>query len=76
MIKFSELIKTLDMDAHVQIMILGEPPCTVYSGVLSYFPLETYLFVKDKSVNSVCAAKMEEDTEGRDVSLIIELFML
>jgi hypothetical protein len=76
MIRFSELIKTLDMDAHVQIMILGEPPRTVYSGVLSYFPLQKYLFVKDKSVDSVCAAKMEEDTEGRDVSLIIGLLML
>ena len=73
MIEFSDLIKTLSMDAHVQIMIFGSPPCTVYSGVLSYIPLRTYLDVKDKAVDSVCAAKMEEDTEGRDVYLIIEL---
>lgn len=73
MFGFSDLIKTLDMDAHVQIMIFGNPPCTVYSGVLSYLSLRTYLDVKDKAVDSVCATKMEEDTEGRDASLIIVL---
>lgn len=49
---------------------------TFWEEIPPDFPLETYLFVKDKSVNSVCAAKMEEDTEGRDVSLIIELLVL
>jgi hypothetical protein len=73
MIGFSDLIKTLDMDAHVQIMLFGNKPCTVYSGVLSYLPLRTYLDVKGKAVDSVCATKMEEDTEGRDASLIIVL---
>ncbi len=76
MIKFSDLIKTLDMDAHVHIMITGNPPCTVFRGVLSDFPIGTYLDVKDKTVDSVCATRMEEDTEGRDVSLIIGLLML
>lgn len=73
MIGFSDLIKTLDMDAHVQIMLFGNKPCIIYSGVLSYLSLRTYLDVKDKAVDSVCATKMEEDTEGRDASLIIEL---
>lgn len=41
MIGFSDLIKTLDMDAHVQIMLFGNKPCILYSGVLSYLPLRT-----------------------------------
>lgn len=76
MIKFSGLIKTLDMDAHVHIMILGNPPCTVFRGVLSDFPIGTYLDVKDKTVDSVCATKIEDDADGRDVSLLIGLLML
>lgn len=77
--KFSDFIKTLDMDAHVHIMITGiteSTPCTIFKGVLSDISLGTYLDIKDKTVDSVCATRMEEDTDGRDVSIIIGLLML
>lgn len=64
MIKFIDFIKTLDMDAHVHIMITGNPPGTVFKGVLSDFPIGTYLDVKDKVADSVCATRIEEDIDG------------
>ncbi len=63
MIRFSELIKTMDMYEEVRIVVMQASPHELYEGKLGKMSLMTYMRAKDMFVYSIAAASVEEEID-------------